>query len=120
VGFVFQIPFIQKAKAMSQQDVKLFGSPWSAPGWMKTNKNMTGNGTLIGQPGGKYYQTWANYFVRYCLCCTNVVILCYKPRNPHGSGCIVKLGKALFVCLFVCYQIFSQLDPISQFPFVGI
>ena len=26
---------------------------------------MTGKGQLIGEPGGKYYKTWANYFVRY-------------------------------------------------------
>ena len=45
----------------------MFGSPWSAPAWMKTNKNMTGNGTLIGEAGGPYYKTWANYFVKCVL-----------------------------------------------------
>ena len=59
-----QIPFIQQARLMSQRGVKMFASPWSAPAWMKTNHNMSGNGTLIGQPGGPYYKTWANYFVR--------------------------------------------------------
>jgi hypothetical protein len=34
---------------------------------------------------------------------------------PHGSGCIVKLAKALFVIRFS-----HKLDPISQVPFVGI
>jgi len=43
----------------------MIASPWSAPGWMKTNKMMQGAGTLIGNPGGKYYKTWAKYFVRY-------------------------------------------------------
>ncbi|KAK7486771.1 hypothetical protein BaRGS_00021918 [Batillaria attramentaria] len=61
----YKIPFIQKAKNVSQRGIKLFASPWSAPAWMKTNKNMTGNGTLIGQPGGPYYKAWANYFVRF-------------------------------------------------------
>ncbi|KAK7115929.1 lysosomal acid glucosylceramidase-like [Littorina saxatilis] len=61
----YKIPFIQRAMAMSKRGIKMFGSPWSAPAWMKTNKNMTGNGTLIGQPGGPYYRTWANYFVRF-------------------------------------------------------
>lgn len=32
---------------------------------MKTNNAYGGNGTLIGPPGGKYYQTWANYYVRF-------------------------------------------------------
>ncbi|KAL8563547.1 hypothetical protein ACOMHN_060863 [Nucella lapillus] len=61
----FKIPFIQQAASMSQRGIQLFGSPWSAPAWMKTNQNMTGNGTLVGQPGGPYYKTWANYFVRF-------------------------------------------------------
>ena len=51
---------------MSNRNISLFGSPWSAPAWMKTNQNMTGKGSLIGAPGGKYYKTWAQYFVRYC------------------------------------------------------
>lgn len=58
-----QIPYIQKALKVSPNPVKLFASPWSAPGWMKDTGRMTG-GTLLGQPGGEYYKTWANYFVR--------------------------------------------------------
>jgi glucosylceramidase len=42
----------------------LFGSPWSAPGWMKTNGHMKGGGKLKGTPGGEYDKTWAQYFVR--------------------------------------------------------
>lgn len=49
---------------MNKRNLTLFGSPWSAPAWMKDNQNMTGKGSLIGQPGGKYYKTWAQYFVR--------------------------------------------------------
>ncbi|CAH1798081.1 unnamed protein product [Owenia fusiformis] len=61
----YKIPFIQKAMAMSRRNIPIFGSPWSAPAWMKTNQNMTGKGTLIGSPGGKYYKTWANYFIKF-------------------------------------------------------
>lgn len=61
----YKIPFILQAHAVSQGGLRMFASPWSAPAWMKTNKNMTGNGTLIGQPGGPYYKTWADYFVRF-------------------------------------------------------
>lgn len=56
---------IQKAASISKNSLLLFGSPWSPPAWMKTNKAMNGKGTLIGNPGEKYYQTWADYFVRY-------------------------------------------------------
>lgn len=49
---------------MSNKTINFFGSPWSAPGWMKDSGKMKGKGALIGQPGGKYYKTWAQYFVR--------------------------------------------------------
>ncbi|KAK7115931.1 lysosomal acid glucosylceramidase-like [Littorina saxatilis] len=61
----FKIPYIQQALKLTNNKLRLFASPWSAPAWMKTNKNMKGNGTLIGHPGGQYYKTWANYFVRF-------------------------------------------------------
>jgi glucosylceramidase len=59
-----QIPFIKQAMQLTNGDLKLFASPWSAPGWMKTNGHMKGGGTLKGVPGGPYYTTWANYFVK--------------------------------------------------------
>ena len=32
---------------------------------MKTNKDLADRGRLIGSPGGKYYKTWAQYYVRF-------------------------------------------------------
>jgi len=52
----------------ASSELKLFGSPWSAPAWMKTNNNISGKGTLKGQPGGEYFKAWANYFVKYVSC----------------------------------------------------
>ncbi|XP_022098086.1 glucosylceramidase-like [Acanthaster planci] len=60
----YKIPVIKEALAMSPHDIKLLGSPWSAPAWMKTNQDMVG-GALMGQPGEKYYKTWATYFVKF-------------------------------------------------------
>ncbi len=40
------IPQLQQAKALNP-DLKLMGSPWSAPGWMKTNGSMTGAGGAL-------------------------------------------------------------------------
>jgi glucosylceramidase len=40
------IPQLQQAKALNP-DLKLMGSPWSAPGWMKTNGSMTGVGGAL-------------------------------------------------------------------------
>ena len=45
-------------------NLKVFASPWSAPAWMKTNNNITGQGGLKGGAGGVYYKAWANYFVK--------------------------------------------------------
>jgi glucosylceramidase len=40
--------------------IKILGSPWSAPVWMKTNKNSIG-GSLLPE----YYDAYAKYFVNY-------------------------------------------------------
>jgi len=60
----FQLPLLKRAMAMSQKKIKVFSSPWSAPGWMKTNGKMHGRGFLKGQPGGPYFKAWANYLVK--------------------------------------------------------
>ncbi|CAG2115391.1 unnamed protein product, partial [Medioppia subpectinata] len=61
----FKIPYIKMAQEMSANEIKLYGSPWSSPAWMKTNKKLNNGGFLIGEPGNKYYQTFANYFVKF-------------------------------------------------------
>lgn len=60
----FKIPVIKRALKQSKRDVRLFGSPWSAPGWMK-NSNSTIGGQLIGVAGDVYHKTWAAYFVKF-------------------------------------------------------
>ena len=61
----FKIPVIKAAKSVSKRNISLFGSPWSSPSWMKTNNNMTGQGTIKGHPGGVYHKSWAKYFVKF-------------------------------------------------------
>lgn len=41
-------------------NIKILGSPWSAPAWMKDNNNFVG-GSLLPQ----YYAVYAQYFVKY-------------------------------------------------------
>ncbi|XP_062897827.1 lysosomal acid glucosylceramidase isoform X1 [Mobula hypostoma] len=60
-----KIPLIQTAQKMSRRPLSLFASPWTAPAWMKTSNSTIGKGTLKGNPGGPYYKSWANYFVRF-------------------------------------------------------
>ncbi|PAV85454.1 hypothetical protein WR25_04790 [Diploscapter pachys] len=63
--FQYKIPYIQKAISYSNNTLKLFGSPWAPPGWMKTNGDMKGGGQIKGDINGTYYQTWAQYFIRF-------------------------------------------------------
>jgi len=58
---------MKAAVKVSPHKVKFFGSPWAAPAWMKTNNNLIHGGYLIGEPGGKYYKSFALYFVKYVL-----------------------------------------------------
>jgi len=56
-----RIPFIKRAQATARGKLLLYASPWSPPGWMKTNGEMEHGGKLKPE----YYQTWADYYVRY-------------------------------------------------------
>jgi glucosylceramidase len=54
------IPILKEIRAINPA-IKLMASPWSAPAWMKSNKNMVGGGVLET----KWYDTYAQYFVKY-------------------------------------------------------
>ncbi|MBI1344332.1 MAG: glucosylceramidase [Terrimonas sp.] len=53
------IPVLGEILAINP-DIKLMGSPWSPPVWMKDNGNSVG-GSLLPQ----YYSVYAKYFVKY-------------------------------------------------------
>ena len=53
------IPVLKEILAINP-DIKIMGSPWSAPIWMKDNNNSIG-----GSLKPEYYETYANYFVKY-------------------------------------------------------
>lgn len=54
-----KIPTLKRALAINPQ-LKLMGSPWSAPGWMKTSGSLI-KGTLVPQ----FYGAFAEYFRRW-------------------------------------------------------
>jgi len=56
-----RLPFIKRARAATHGQLRLYASPWSPPGWMKTNGEMKHGGKLKPE----YRQTWADYFVKY-------------------------------------------------------
>ncbi|MGO4381312.1 glycoside hydrolase family 30 protein [Pseudoduganella sp. RAF53_2] len=60
----YRVPLLRKAlaAAVSQgNQVRVFASPWSAPGWMKSNGSMLHGGTLLPA----YRDVWAQYMVKF-------------------------------------------------------
>eukprot|EP00095_Tigriopus_kingsejongensis_P004043 maker-scaffold5_size1054832-snap-gene-5.13 protein:Tk04043 transcript:maker-scaffold5_size1054832-snap-gene-5.13-mRNA-1 annotation:"hypothetical protein LOTGIDRAFT_158016" len=57
----FKIPLIKSALAESERGLKLFGSPWTAPPWMKSNNDYVGFSHLLPE----YYDAWSNYFIKF-------------------------------------------------------
>lgn len=57
----FKIPMIKQAMAAAGSKIPLYISPWSPPAWMKDNNNMLKGGKLKPE----FYQSWANYYVKY-------------------------------------------------------
>ncbi|MBN1560219.1 hypothetical protein JW998_08210 [candidate division KSB1 bacterium] len=57
----YRIPFMKRALEAAKGNMKIYASPWSPPAWMKTNNDMLHGGQL--KPD--YFQTWADYFVKY-------------------------------------------------------
>jgi glucosylceramidase len=53
------IPVLKEVLAINPK-IKILGSPWSAPAWMKTNNNVKG-----GELKPEYYGTYATYFIKY-------------------------------------------------------
>ncbi|XP_054158414.1 putative glucosylceramidase 3 [Oppia nitens] len=61
----YKIPYIKRAKELATHEIRLFGSPWSAPSWMKTNNDIRNGGTIKGEVGTEYWQIYAKYLIKY-------------------------------------------------------
>jgi glucosylceramidase len=66
--------------------IKILGSPWSAPVWMKTNKDSRG-GSLLPN----YYSAYARYLVQYILAMQqegigiDAITIQNEPLNPDNN-----------------------------------
>lgn len=76
------IPLLKQIIAINP-NIKILGSPWSAPIWMKDNKNTVG-GSLLPQ----YYSVYANYFVKYiqAMKAEGITINAVTPQNEPLFG----------------------------------
>jgi len=79
------VPLLQRIVALNPS-IKILGSPWSAPLWMKDNNDSVG-GTLLPQ----YYAAYARYFVKYIQAMKaagitiDAVTPQNEPENPYNN-----------------------------------
>jgi glucosylceramidase len=57
----YRIPFIKEVTKAAGGKLTLFVSPWSPPGWMKTNNDVLHGGKLKHE----FDQPWANFYVKF-------------------------------------------------------
>lgn len=85
------IPILKEILAINP-DVKIMGSPWTAPQWMKVKNLITlapHESWTSGQLNPKYYQDYATYFVKWIEAMRNEGIEIYSitPQNePLNRG----------------------------------
>ena len=82
------LPLLRQALALNPR-LKVIGTPWSAPAWMKDNGSLIG-GRLIDDP--RIYAAYARYFVRFVRAYERAGVPVYavtvqnEPQNRHPSG----------------------------------
>jgi glucosylceramidase len=76
------IPVLKQILAINP-NIKIMGSPWSPPVWMKDNGNSKG-GSLLPQ----YYSVYAKYFVKYiqAMKAKGITIDAITPQNEPQHG----------------------------------
>ncbi len=74
--------------------VKILGSPWSAPAWMKTNDDVKG-----GELKPEYYAAFAKYFVKYIEgmraegIAIDAITVENEPLNPKNTPSMVMFAQ---------------------------
>ncbi len=93
------IPVLKEILALNPK-IKIMGSPWSPPPWMKDNKLPKG-----GSLKPEYYEVYANYLVKYIQAMASkgitidAITLQNEPENPKNTPSLVMTAEeqALFV-----------------------
>ncbi len=83
------IPLLQQIVQINP-NIKIMGSPWSPPVWMKDNQNSKGGSLLPAN-----YATYANYFVKYIQAMKakgitiDAITIQNEPENPDNNPSMV-------------------------------
>ncbi len=86
----FLIPILKKI-ILINPDIKILATPWSAPTWMKTNRNTAANPYIGGKLEPLFYNAYAKYFVKYLEAMQNEGISIWgitpqnEPENPFNE-----------------------------------
>lgn len=97
------IPVLKEILAINP-NIKILGSPWSGPTWMKTNHNIQG-----GSLKKEYYDVYAHYFLKYIQgmkkngITIDAITLQNEPFNDGNTPSMQMLAKeqALFIKKYV-------------------
>jgi glucosylceramidase len=87
------IPVLKEILAI-RPGIKILGSPWSAPAWMKTNNDVKG-----GELRPEYYRAFAKYFVKYIEAmraegiAIDAITVENEPLNPKNTPSMVMFGQ---------------------------
>ncbi len=79
------IPLLKEILSLNPK-IKIMGSPWSSPLWMKSN-HLAKGGTLLSE----YYPAYANYFVKYIQAMDqegitiDAITVQNEPENPKNT-----------------------------------
>lgn len=76
------IPVLKEILAINPA-IKIMGSPWSAPVWMKNN-----NSSIGGNLRTEYYSVYAQYFVKYiqAMASHGIIMDAITPQNEPQHG----------------------------------
>ena len=99
----YVIPMLKEIVAVNPS-IKILGSPWTAPSWMKSNTSAVGGSLLPA-----YYSAYAQYFVKYIQgmraqgITIDAVTLQNEPLNPYNNPSMVMQGseQATFIKTYV-------------------
>jgi len=97
------IPLLQEILAINPK-IRIMGSPWSAPAWMKTNNSLKGGSLKSG-----CYEVFASYFVQYIQemqkrgIPIDAITIQNEPENPKNNPSMVMTAaeQATFVKSFL-------------------
>lgn len=97
------IPVLKEIVAIAP-NIKIMGSPWSAPPWMKTN-----NSTKGGSLKAEYYDLYSRYLIKYVQemakrgITVDAITIQNEPENPNNNPSMVMTAEeqARFVGSFL-------------------